>query len=72
LITGRWIAVLATFAVVVALVGLDGSVLARDLHWWVAIVEGAAAAVGVCIGIGARRIARRTATRRSRRSITPR
>lgn len=64
LLTGRLIALLVVPAAVVTLVGLGDSVLPGDLHWWIVIVEGAFAALGIAVGVGARRIVQRDTSRR--------
>jgi hypothetical protein len=38
-------------------VGLIDSVLESDLHWWIALVESAFSALGISLGVLARRFA---------------
>jgi hypothetical protein len=56
-VTGRWWMLLVVPPATLLFVGLIDSVLESDLHWWIALVESAFSALGISLGVLARRFA---------------
>jgi hypothetical protein len=61
LVLPRWWVLVFLPPVVVVLVGLVDSPLPPGLHWWIALVAGAATAFGIGLGLLIRRLARQGA-----------
>ena len=62
LVLPRWWVLVSVPPSVVVLLGLVDSPLPSGIHWWIALVGGAATAVGVGLGMLVRRLARPRST----------